>query len=149
GVDIDCERIVAAPDGGEGLAPLFSNGQPTELTQEALRFCAALQANQVATRAFCEALVAQDLLVEQQAQGTFPGGKPFNLQGFHIVDAQRVAGLPDSVVTEWHRNGWLTLIDFHLASLGRWQDLLHRQGAVSPQLAETASPAGAAELADA
>ncbi len=42
GIDVASDRVVRAIDGGEGLAPLFSGGQPTQLTQDALRFSAAL-----------------------------------------------------------------------------------------------------------
>lgn len=146
GVDVASDRVVAAPGGGEGLSPLFVGAEPSPLTQEALRFCAALTASQQDTQAFCAALAEQELLVDQRAQGAFPGGEPFNVQGFRIVDAARLQALPDRVVLEWRRKGWLTLIDFHLASLSRWGDLLARQGGASqPLQARTPS----AELADA
>lgn len=128
GVDMASDRL-AATGVGEGARPLFENGEPSRLTQEALQFSSALQASQLATRTFCEALVETDLLVEQQAQGTLPDGKPFSVAGFRIVDAARLDALPDAVVLDWRKKGWLTLIDFHLASLGRWRDLLERQGA--------------------
>lgn len=129
GIDVASERLVSAPEGGEGTQPLFADGQPTPLTQEALHFSSALQQSQLVSRAFCNALLEQDLLVDQQAQGVFPDGRPFNLQGFRIVDAGRFQAAPDSVVVEWHRNGWLALVHQHLASLARWRDLLARKNA--------------------
>ena len=128
GIDVACSRLAATPGDGEGQA-LFVDGQPSPLTQEALRFSAALQASQQDTRAFCDALVERDLLVEQQAQGALADGEPFNVRGFRTVDAARLHALPDEVVLDWRRKGWLTLIDFHLASLSLWRDLLGRQGA--------------------
>lgn len=124
GIDAASDRLTSNCNAGLGLQPLFSGGQPTQLTQDALRFSAALQSSQVATRAFCEALIEQDLLIDQQAHGALPSGKPFNVQGFRIIDAAKVQTLSDDVVLDWHRKGWLALVHFHLASLQRWRDLL-------------------------
>jgi hypothetical protein len=129
GIDAASERLVAEPE--QGIA-LFEGGQPTRFTEDALRFSAALQADQRSTRAFCEALVEQDLLIDQQAHGALPNGKRFNVQGFRIIDEGKFQALADSVVVEWHRKGWLALAQHHLASLRRWQDLLARQGGAEP-----------------
>jgi hypothetical protein len=131
GLDLASERVARAGEDGEGLIPLFQDGQPTQLVQDALQFCTALQASQQDTRAFCDALLAHDLLIAQQAHGAFPDGTPFNLQGFRVIDADRFANLPDAVVVEWHRKGWLALVHHHLASLKRWRELLDRQAATS------------------
>ena len=48
--------------------------------------------------------------------------------GFTITDAARFASLDDARVIEWHRNGWLALVHYHLASLQRFNDLLLCQG---------------------
>jgi len=141
GIDTASDRVVSAPDGGEGLVPLFDGDKPAPLTEGALRFSAALQASQVDTRAFCEALADQNLLIDQQAQGSFPDGRPFHVQGFRIVDAGLLAALPDEIVLDWNRKGWLALVHYHLASLACFRDLLARQGGVSEPLAELAEPA--------
>jgi hypothetical protein len=59
------------------------------------------------------------------------------LGGFQVVDQARFTALPDTVVLDWHRKGWLALVHFHLASLERFVDLLAREGA-SDTAAETA-----------
>lgn len=142
GLDMASDRVVTATDGGEGLQPLFEHGEPSALTQDALRFCAALQASQQETQAFCAALAGRDLLVEQQAHGTSANGAPINLQGFRVVDAARFAALPDGIVIEWHRKGWLALVHYHLASLARFQDLLALAGVKSaPSALETEAAA--------
>ncbi len=48
--------------------------------------------------------------------------------GFQVVDPKRFAELPEEKVITWHRNGWLGLVHFHLASLERFADLLAPSG---------------------
>jgi SapC len=130
GVDAGCDRLCTADDAatnGTIQFPLFENGQPSALTQSALQFSGALQAEHAATRAFTDALIANDLLIDQHAHGELGDGERFALQGFRIVDAQKFAQLPETVVNEWHKSGWLGLVHLHLASLTRWRDLLDRQ----------------------
>jgi hypothetical protein len=133
GVDVASTRVVKGPPG----QPLFEAGQPTQLTLEAMRVCGMLHSSLAITRRFCEALVERNLLIEQAARGTMAGGKPFNFQGFRIVDAQKLETLPDATVLEWHRNGWLAAIHHHLASLNRWRKLLARQAATRSPPAAT------------
>lgn len=123
-IDGDSDRIVR--DGTEGAA-LFEDGQPSELTRQALDFCNAFQAEAAATGAFTAALVEQGLLIDRRADATLPDGRKLGLDGFQIVEAEKFAALADDVVLDWHRKGWLALVHFHLASLDRFQALLARR----------------------
>ena len=138
GIDMGCDRVKPAA-GEAGFLPLFDGVTPAEVTQGALHFSTALQAEHNATRAFATALIAHDLLVDQQAHGTFPGGEPFAVQGFRVVDAEKLAALPADVIADWHKNGWLGLIQLHLVSLARWRDLLDRQAQSPATAAQTAA----------
>lgn len=130
GVDGASPRI--AKDGDEGAA-LFEDGQPTEITRQALEFCRLFNLDHQRTQAFCAALKAADLLVERQADATLPDGRKLGVTGFQVVDPERFAALPEDKVLTWHRNGWLALAYHHLASLEGFQALLLRQGQRSPQ----------------
>lgn len=125
-IDTGSDRV--ARDGTEG-APLFEDGKPADLTRQALAFCDAFQAEAAATRAFADALVAHDLLVDRRADATLPDGRTLGLDGFRVVDPAKFAALADDVVLDWHRKGWLALVHFHLASLDRFQALLALQAA--------------------
>ncbi|EDX80633.1 SapC superfamily [Brevundimonas sp. BAL3] len=137
-IDAGSDRV--AMSGDEGVA-LFEDGRPSEVTKQALAFCDAFQAEATATRAFAEALTAQGLLIDRRADATLPDGRTLGLDGFQIVDAETFAALPDDVVLDWHRKGWLALVQFHLASLERFSVLLHRQqrvaGVSQPSVSET------------
>ena len=127
-IDAASERI--ARDGQEGVA-LFEDGKPSEATRQAMTFCNAFQSEAAATRAFAEGLAAEGLLIDRRADATLPDGRTLGLDGFQIVDAEKFAALPDAVVVDWHRKGWLALVQTHLTSLERFSVLLDRQQRVA------------------
>lgn len=111
--------------------PLFDEaGQPTAVTRNALAFCRDYQAHHRLTRAFVDALVAADLLVEHRAEVTLAaGGAPLALQGFKVVDEARFKALPDAVFLHWREQGWLPLVYSQLLSAGSWAGLVDRLAA--------------------
>lgn len=113
-------------DSGEGRA-LFDDGKLGDITQQALAFCGAFQSDHGFTSAFGQALDEQKLLIDNQAQAQLPSGKLISLQGFRVVDRQKFKALPDGVVIDWHKKGWLALVHYHLASLDRFSGLLEVQ----------------------
>ncbi len=121
GVDRACKRLIEET---QDTLPLFEDGKPSGLTQDAMRFCGAFQSDHRSTVAFTKALEGHSLLIDNQARAQLPDGRQFNLQGFKIVDRAAFANLSDMVIADWHRKGWLPLVHFHLASLDRFQDLI-------------------------
>lgn len=121
---IDADAPMLRTGGDEGQ-PLFeADGQPSALTRQALAFCEAFTRDATATAAFSAALVTAGVLVERQADVVHPDGRQSSLLGFQLIDAERFAALPDATVLAWHRQGWLALVHFHMASLARFKDLL-------------------------
>lgn len=143
-IDAGAERV--RKDGDEGMA-LFEEMEPSELTRQALAFCDAFQGQAAVTRAFADALVAAELLVDRRADVQLPDGRTLGLEGFQVVDADKLAGLPDETIVEWHRNGWLALVHYHLASLDRFTLLLARR-ATRAAVAEPSPEGGEAESTD-
>ena len=123
-IDTGSDRVLQAGDEGQAL---FEAGRPTELTQQAVRFCEIFQSDAAATGEFMRALQSKELLIDRRADATLPDGRKLGLDGFQIVDAAKFARLDAGTVVEWHVKGWLALIHFHLASLDRFTDLLARQ----------------------
>ncbi|MEI9993007.1 MAG: SapC family protein [Rhizomicrobium sp.] len=128
GIDMACDRLISGGEASNDVRRLFEDGKPTPFTQDALRFCGALQGEQIATRTFAEALAAYEILVDQSARAVSGSGRNYDLQGFRIVDAKKLAALPDAVVIDWQKRGWLALIHAHIASLACWHDLVARVG---------------------
>lgn len=135
--DAGSDRFVQTGD--EGVA-LFEDGKPSALTRQALEFCEVYRRDAAATTAFCEALVAHDLLIRRRADVTLPDGNKLGVDGFLVVDAGKFAALSDETVVAWHKSGWLALVHFHLASLDHFNALLILQGA---RAAITPSPKAA------
>lgn len=120
-IDVGADNVI---DGGGEGEPLFIDGKPAPLAENAVAFCGEFQGAHIQTRAFADALRAHDLLVEQRADARPASGAPLALSGFMVVDQTRFDALPDEVVLDWHRKGWSALVHFHRASLARFADLL-------------------------
>lgn len=133
GVDRDCPRLVTKDE--EGAVALFEDGKASALTDEALRFCIAFQNDHALTVNFGKALKEQNLLVEVQYAAPIAAGKYVALKGFQVVDPTRFQNLPDAVVVDWYRKGWLALIQYHLMSQDHWAALTARLAATLPQAA--------------
>lgn len=111
----------AGDDEGEAL---FADGKPTGVIDNILTFCRDFHGAHIQTDAFVEALLAQDLLVDQHADARLNSGQALMLRGFKIVDRAKFDALSDALVLDWHRRGWLALVHFHFLSLDRFADLL-------------------------
>ncbi|WMJ69172.1 SapC family protein [Stenotrophomonas sp. 24(2023)] len=126
GLDEESDRVVK---GGSEGQPLFVDGKAEEIVQNALDFCGQFTREHEQTRAFSQALKAQDLLVVRNATVRTHDGREFNLNGFQVIDAEKLQALPEAIVVDWHRKGWLSLANQHLMSLGRFSDLTNRMAA--------------------
>jgi hypothetical protein len=89
-----------------------------------LQFCDAFTRESAATQAFVGALEQNGLLLERTASIASPQGGRTTLTGFSVVSAEAFEKLPEQVVVEWHRKGWLALVNAHLLSLAGFADLL-------------------------
>ena len=125
---VDARSELIAQEAGAGGIPLFQDEKPAPVTLRALEFCRLFTQDFERASAFCKALTEEKLLVDRRADGALPTGRKFAVSGFQVVDPKRFAELPEERVVAWHRNGWLGLVHFHLASLERFTDLLVRQG---------------------
>jgi hypothetical protein len=122
------DLILAADQAAEALStetgdPLFVDGKASPLMQRVLEFCAAFEHQVAIAREFAGALAARKLLVENRAQLTLASGVATSFGGFQVVDEARFNTLPDDVIREWRRRGWLGLLYAHLMSTHRWPAL--------------------------
>ncbi len=99
------------------------DGQPTDLSKNALEFCKSYHAAAMQTIEFGKALAASDLLVERAAEIRLPDQGRINFSGFRIVDEQKLNALDDATFMEWRKKGWLPFIYAHLFSGAQWQRL--------------------------
>ncbi len=125
--------------------PLFDDeGKPSELARSALEFCREYQNQHAYTAEFCRALAEAELLVENRADITLPGGQRLTLSGFKVIDEAKFNALPEQEFLRWRAKGWLTLVYCHLISIAAWPTLLSH---VKPA-AEQEAPAAESEKAE-
>jgi hypothetical protein len=124
GIDAGSGRF--ATEGTEGIA-LFDGDQPSELTKNAMNFCSAYTGEAEATRQFIKALRDKGLMVDRRLDFTLPDDKKFGVDGFQIIDAQKLTDLDAETLADWHRKGWLSAAYAHLQSLNRVNELLDRR----------------------
>jgi hypothetical protein len=124
------DKLILAIDEGSGLLvedgphKLFDEaGKPTPLVNGALQFCGAYQANFKATLEFMDALVQQDLLVDNRANAVLAGGERLTLGGFKVIDEEKFKTLPADVLKTWRDQGWLGWVYAHFFSLTGWNSL--------------------------
>jgi len=59
------------------------------------------------------------------AQIEIRDGTKLQLSGFLVINPQKFDVLPDNIVLEWRRKGWLGLVYAQLLSSHRWQNLVN------------------------
>lgn len=108
--------------------PLFdADGQEGPTLREMHALLDRLEGETQRTRAFCDRLLALDLLRDMRFDATLPDGSKLGVDGFLAVDEQRFAALDDATVVELHRSGVLALITLHQVSLGNLRRLVERR----------------------
>jgi hypothetical protein len=100
--------------------PLFENGQPTQLVNDMAAFCTGCQAELNAAADLGAALERAQLLTPQSAKIELKSGGTVNIDGFRIVDRNRLATLNDEVLLAWRTRGWLMPLYAHLFSAANW-----------------------------
>ena len=119
-VDEASEFLVEESD----AQPLFTDGKPSEVTDNALKFCSAYQGQSTATRELVAALDEHDLLVPNQAGVTLASGEKMSLSGFRVIDEKKLTALPGEKFLDWRERGWLAPIYAQMLSSAAWQTLI-------------------------
>jgi hypothetical protein len=121
-----CVDMASALVARGATRPFFAAGEPTEMTQNALKFCQSHHQQQEATRAFAVAIGEQDLLGDPNIEIKLPDERRVSLRGFRAIDEKKFNALPDELFLDWRRRGILALVYCHLISLTNWNTLLIR-----------------------
>ena len=119
----DSTRLLLCMDEGaecldpESQQPFFTDGKPSAVLQDVLKFCEAFQAQYRDTLEFGQWLDKNGMLEDRIALAELEGGQSFTLSGFRLLNTQKLRALEDAQVLELHKRGWLPLMHFHLQSL--------------------------------
>ena len=112
-IDLDDPRV-----GAEGGKPLFTEqGQPTRYLQSIIWAFQDLEPGVQMTKLFIARLLELKLIEPVDVEVEFDDGTMRRCVGLYTVDQEVLSRLPDAVVVELFRRGYLRLIDYMIASL--------------------------------
>jgi SapC len=111
-------------DDAQGLRVFNEDGTPSELLKGVQAQLETMEADVQKTRMACKRLKELDLLREMRFDATLPGGRSHSVDGFMVVDEEKLANLPEAAVVELHRSGILGLVHLHWLSMRNMHPLL-------------------------
>ena len=125
-IDRDAEMVAEQPD-----TPFFQNGEPSEYTRNAIKFCEDFEAERRRTEAFVKLLTDNDLFEVKQANFTprladGSNGQPQLIAEYFAVSEQKLGELSPDKLAEFRTSGALPQIYAHLISLLGWDRIITR-----------------------
>ena len=135
--DPDGERMVVCIDRAaafltqEGEIKLFENGEPSEYTRNAIKFCQDFEMERGRTESFVKRLKELDLFESREAMFTPQDaegkpGEPVQVAEYFAVAETKLNALAPEVLVELRDSGALRQIYAHLDSLYIWDRLITR-----------------------
>ena len=126
---IVCIDTASAAVGEQPDAPFFENGEPTEFTRNAIKFCEDFETERRRTESFIEVLKELDLFDVRRAMFTprMPdgsAGEPQQVAEYFAVSEEKLNALEADKLVELRNNGALGQIYAHLISLQGWDRLI-------------------------
>lgn len=109
-----------------GEALVQEDGEPTPYLQGAIDFLGHCHAEMQRTAMFVQRMNELGLLIERNIEVS-RGGATYRLEGFHIVDREKLEAVDDTVALELVRTGAMRLIEAHLLSLRNVERMAVRQ----------------------
>jgi len=112
-------------------APFFENGEPSEYTRNAIKFCEDFETERRRTESFVQLLKDLDLFDVKRAMFTprnpdGTAGEPQQIAEYFAVSEEKLGALPAERLKELQDNGALGQIYAHLISLQGWDRLIAR-----------------------
>jgi len=110
--------------------PLFVDGQPSEHTQNILKFCEDFERAVQNTNNFMTELKKYDLLMDGEVKIEHSSiEKPFLYQGFKMVNEEKLRELRGDELRKLNQSGMLPLLYAHLFSLQIMREVFSQQAA--------------------
>lgn len=116
---------IGAFDEGDAL---FTDGQPSELTQNILKFNENFEQAAARTGQFMKEIKELDLLMEGEVTIQQDGiEQPFVYRGFQMIDEKKLSDLRGDQLRKISQSGMLPLLYAHLFSLALMREIFARQ----------------------
>ena len=108
--------------------PLFTDGQPSEMTKSILAFNESFEQAGQRTHNFMAELREMELLMDGEVSIQPDGNsQPFIYRGFQMVNEEKLTGLRGDQLRKITQSGMLPLLYAHLFSLSLMRDVFARQ----------------------
>jgi SapC len=122
-IDLDHPRV-----GVEDGKPLFTeHGQPTRYLQSIIWAFQDLKPGIEVTRNFIARLLELKLIEPVEIEAEFDDGRIINCEGLYTVNQETLSHLPDAVVVELFRRGYMRLCHYMIASLKQFPVLARKK----------------------
>lgn len=122
-IDLDHPRVGVE----EGKALFTEHGDPTRYLQSIIWAFQDLHSGIEMTRYFIARLLELELIEPVELEAEFDDGVRRTCDGLYSVNQETLSTLPDAVVVELFRRGYLRLIDYMIASLKQFPVLARKK----------------------
>lgn len=122
-IDLDHPRVGVA----EGKALFTEYGDPTRYLQSIIWAFQDLHSGMEMTRYFIARLLELKLIEPVDLEAEFDDGVRRHCEGLYTVNQETLGTLPDAIVVELFRRGYLRLIHYMIASLKQFPILARRK----------------------
>jgi hypothetical protein len=114
-IDMDNPRVNAKGDAGQAL--FDDKGEPTEYLQSIMALMRELHPGLERTKVFTQTLLQHKLVEPIDIDVGFDDGSSRQIEGLYVINQEALRQLPDAVVVELFRRGYLNLIYLMIASV--------------------------------
>lgn len=128
-VETGPQQVVLAVENDEAVFdpaagwPLFEGEATSRGGMAAFEFCRTYFMGLEAAAAWVEELRKSELLVDRRVVLTTAGGERVAVDGFEMVDPEKLAEIGGDTLSAWAKRGWLGQIFAHLNSKDQWPKL--------------------------
>jgi len=125
------QKIILIDEGSElfsttdGEALFDENGSQTETLDHAIKFLSEHEKQSIVTANVAKVIGESGILEDREISIGEGEEKKILIDGFKVVDREKLNKLSDEVLADWVRKGIISLIDAHLKSLDNIQTLFN------------------------
>jgi len=101
----------------EGEAFFLKDGQQTKVLQNAIKFLSEYEKEMELTKKVAKIIQDSNILEDREISVGEGEEKHILVNGFRVVDREKLNGLSDDILANWVRKGIIGLIDAHIKSL--------------------------------
>lgn len=124
-IDIDNPRVNTAGNAGQAL--FDDKGEPTEYLQSIMALMRELHTGLERTKVFVQTLLQHNLVEPIDIDVGFDDGSSRQIEGLYVINQEALRQLPDAVVLDLFRRGYMHLIYLMIASVKQVSVLAQRK----------------------